>query len=725
MTQQTIINNIQPQDNEIDFGRLFSLLLDGKWIIVGITALAMVVGITNAMLTTPVYKANVLLQVEEKSSGMAALGDMKDLFLQQSNTSAEMEIIGSRMVLGAAVEESKRDIIVAPLYFPYIGEFLANRYQGEKPAEVAFFNRFAWGGEKINVSQLLVPSTIEGQQLTLRATEQGYELFNSEGTRLLTGKAGELVEQNGIHLLVTDLVARSGTEFLLTKASRLSAISALSGRLSVSEKGRGTGILQLSLTGTDQADITATLNAVARQYLLQNIQRMSAEAEKSLSFLIEQQPELKAKLDQAEEGLNQYRQQNKSVDLGIETKGVLSQLVNLEKQLNELSFNESELSRLYTRAHPSYQALLEKKQALNQDRKQLVSQVENLPITQQEILRLTRDVQVSQEIYIQLLNKAQELQIVKAGTVGNVRIIDDAVVQPRAVKPEKPMIMAMATVLGGMLGVSLVLIRGLMKRGIENPEDFAQVGMNVYATVPLSEIQQRTTVKNRRKALREQSKLLTILNPTDLAIESLRALRTSLHFAMVEASNNIIAIGGPSPEVGKSFISSNLAAICAQTGQKVLLIDGDLRKGYLHHFFNKKAEQGLSELLTGRLVLSQAVQSTEIENLHFISRGQVPPNPSELLMHDNFNQLLAEAGKQYDLVIIDTPPILAVTDPVIISAQTGTTLMVSRYAKNTLKEVEVAIRRYQQNNINVKGIVFNAVERKSSGYGYYNYEYNS
>ena len=727
MTQQTTINNTQLQGDEVDYGRLFGLLLDGKWLITGITALAMIIGVTYAVLSTPVYKANALLQVEEKSSGMPALGEMGDLFSQKSNSSAEVEIIGSRMVLGAAVDERKRDIIVTPHYFPYIGKFLANRYHGENPAEVAFFNRFAWGGEKIKVSQLLVPPAIQGKKLILHATGQGYELFNNEGTSLLTGKTGELVEHNGISLLVTDLVARPGTEFLLTKASRLSAISDLGGSLSVSETSRGSGILQLSLTGTNQADITATLNSVARQYLLQNIQRMSAEAEKSLSFLTEQQPELKAKLDQSEEQLNQYRQQNKSVDLAIETQSVLSQLVGLEKQLNELSFKESELSRLYTRAHPSYQALLEKKQSLNQDKKQLASQVENLPTTQQEILRLTRDVQVSQEIYIQLLNKAQELQIVKAGTVGNVRIIDDAVAQPSAVKPKKSMIVAMATVLGGMLGVGLVLIRSLLNRGIENPEDFEQAGINVYATVPLSEIQQRNTIKNRRKTQREQSNLLTVLNPTDLSIESLRALRTSLHFAMMEASNNIIAIGGPSPGVGKSFISSNLAAICAQAGQKVLLIDGDLRKGYLHKIFNKKAEQGLSELLTGRLSISQAVHSTEVENLHFISRGQVPPNPSELLMHDNFSQQLVEAGKQYDLVIIDTPPILAVTDPAIISAQAGTTLMVSRYAKNSLKEVEVALRRYQQNNINVKGIVFNAVERKSSGYGYgyYNYEYQS
>ena len=729
MTQQTTINN-QPQDDEIDLGRLLGLLLDGKWLIVGITAIAMIFGVAYALLATPEYKANALLQVEEKSGGMAALGDMGDLFSQKSNADAEINIITSRKILGAAVNEVKRDIIVEPKRFPLIGSFMARRYQGEQPAEADLFSSYAWGGEQINVSRLTVPAQLLNTPLTLRATEQGFELLNEDNEPLLQGKPNQLAEQDGIRILVTDLQARPNTEFTLIKASRLTAIDALNKNLTVSEKGKASGILELSLTGTNPADIANSLNAVTQQYLLQNIQRQSAEAEKSLQFLADQQPELKDKLDQAEERLNQYRQQNKSVDLGLETQSVLTQLVDLEKQLNELAFTESELSRLYTRAHPSYQALTEKKQALLRDKNELSEKVENLPNTQQEILRLTRDMEVSQEIYIQLLNKVQELNIVKAGTVGNVRIIDDAVTAPAPVKPKKPLIVVLATLLGGMAGVGLVLVRGLLNRGVENPEDFEQAGMSVYASVPLSETHQKKTLflTKRKKKVEQGSLLLAAYNPADLAIESLRSLRTSLHFAMMESNNKVLAIGGPSPEIGKSFISSNLAAICAQAGQKVLLIDADMRKGYLHTLLNLGVEQGLSDLLSGKSSLQQAVQSTEIGNLHFIARGPVPPNPSELLMHSNFNTFLAQVSEQYDLVIIDTPPVLAVTDPVIISAQAGTTLMVSRFAKNPLKEVEVAMRRYQQNGINVKGIVFNAVERKASAYGnygYYNYEYKS
>jgi tyrosine-protein kinase Etk/Wzc len=223
--------------------------------------------------------------------------------------------------------------------------------------------------------------------------------------------------------------------------------------------------------------------------------------------------------------------------------------------------------------------------------------------------------------------------------------------------------------------------------------------------------------------------LLAVDNPADLTIESIRSLRTSLHFAMLEAKNNIITISGPSPEVGKSFVSANLAAILAQGGQKVLIVDADMRKGYLNHWFNLQWDDGLSDFLSGKIKLAQVIKSTGVDNLDIITRGMVPPNPSELLMQPRFSQLIEQVKGQYDFVIIDTPPILAVTDPAIVAAHTGTTLLVTRFGKNPIREIEYTRNRFEQNGIEVKGVIFNGVEKKSSNaygyYGYYNYEYKS
>ncbi|WP_446915311.1 polysaccharide biosynthesis tyrosine autokinase, partial [Klebsiella pneumoniae] len=211
-------------------------------------------------------------------------------------------------------------------------------------------------------------------------------------------------------------------------------------------------------------------------------------------------------------------------------------------------------------------------------------------------------------------------------------------------------------------------------------------------------------------------------NPADLAIEAIRGLRTSLHFAMMEARNNVLMISGASPNAGKTFVSSNLAAVIAQSGKKVLLIDTDMRKGYTHKLFNVSNDHGLSDLLSGKTTTERAVKKISPVDFDFISRGAVPPNPAELLMHQNFDKLISWASKHYDMVVLDTPPILAVTDAAIIGNYAGTTLLVARFEQNTAKELEVSIKRFEQSGVVVKGCILNGIVKKASSY--YGYGYN-
>ncbi|MFT5759932.1 MAG: tyrosine-protein kinase Etk/Wzc, partial [Alteromonadaceae bacterium] len=404
----------------------------------------------------------------------------------------------------------------------------------------------------------------------------------------------------------------------------------------------------------------------------------------------------------------------------------------LEAQLNELTFKESEVSQRFTKDHPAYKSLLDKRQVLFGEKERLNKQVQKLPKTQREVLRMTRDVEVNQQIYIQLLNKVQELSILKAGTVGNVRILDTAQAYNQAVKPKKSLIVVLATLLGGMLSVAVVLVRAALHKGVENPDEIEALGLPVYASIPMSDWQAEMDSKlkqnKRKKKLELHETLLAESNPADLAIEALRGLRTSMHFAMMEAKNNVVMISGPAPGIGKSFVSVNFAAVIAKTGQKVLIVDGDMRKGYLQRHFNLDWDRGLSEMLSGKLETKDVIKTSGIENLDVITRGQIPPNPSELLMHPRFSDFVEWASSKYDLVIIDTPPVLAVTDPSIVGALAGTTLMVGRFGQNTVKEIEVARHRFEMAGIEVKGFILNAVEKKASasyGYGYYNYSYES
>jgi len=487
----------------------------------------------------------------------------------------------------------------------------------------------------------------------------------------------------------------------------------------------------MAITGPHKTRIRTILDAISETYLLQNIKRLSAEAENSLDFLDEQLPEIKEKLTGAEEKLNAYRLKSESVDLSLETQSVLERLVAIEAKINELKIKESEVSARFTQEHPAYRTLIQQRGSLLQEKEELNKQIKALPETQQEVLRLMRDVEVNQEIYVGLLNKSQELRIMKAGTVGSVRIIDKALVQPEPVKPQKSLIAILAAMLGGMGAVGYVLVKAAFNRGIESPEQLEEQGISVYASIPLSEHQQKVdrleALKRRRhKKNKEPIPLLALSDPNDLAIEALRSLRTSLHFAMMEASNKVLMVSGPSPGVGKSFVTANLAAVLAQTGQKVVVIDADMRKGHMHRFFDNRNDDGLSDYLSGQKEQEAVIQATKMENLAFIPRGQVPPNPSELLMHNRFKSLMESLSDQYDIVLVDTPPILAVTDAAIVGQLAGSSLIVTRFGVNSVKEVDITLTRFAQNNVEIKGAILNCMERRASNeYGYYAYEYSS
>ncbi|MCM0781202.1 polysaccharide biosynthesis tyrosine autokinase, partial [Klebsiella pneumoniae] len=480
-----------------------------------------------------------------------------------------------------------------------------------------------------------------------------------------------------------------------------------------------------SITGDNPELITNIIDSISNNYLSQNIARQAAQDAKSLEFLSNQLPKVRNDLDVAEDKLNEYRRKNDSVDLSLEAKSVLEQIVNVDNQLNDLTFRESEISQLYTKEHPNYKALMEKRKTLQEEKAKLNKRVSVMPETQQEILRLSRDVESGRAVYMQLLNRQQELNIAKSSAIGNVRIIDNAVAQTKPVKPKKIVIILIGFIFGSVVAIGIVLLRVFLRRGIESPEQLEELGINVYASIPVSEAFANNAVKKaswKNKNYDIKQAFLAVENPADLAIEAIRGLRTSLHFAMMESRNNILMISGASPNAGKTFVSTNLAAVIAQSGKKVLFIDTDMRKGYTHNLFNVENTKGLSDILSGKMTVERAIQPLSMAGFDFIARGAVPPNPAELLMHKNFDALLSWASQNYEIVVLDTPPILAVTDAAIIGNYVGTTLLVARFEQNTAKEIEVSVRRFEQSGVIVKGCILNGIIKKASSY--YSYGYN-
>lgn len=707
-----------PDSDEIDLGRLYGEILDHRKLIFILTIVITLLAVTYALFATPVYQATAMIQIEQKK-GNAILDSISQMLPDSQPVSEpEIALLQSRMILGKTVDDLNLQAVITQNYFPVFGRGWA-RMTGEIPG-------------KLSISRLYIPKTSNDvPNITLTVIDK--HRFQVEGDNFkLDGEVGTLITQDGIALNVRSMDADPGTQFTVNYITRLDAINGLINSLTVDEQGKDTGILNLSFNSDDRVLATSVLNDISQNYLNQNIARQAAQDAKSLEFLNQQLPLVRSELNDAEDKLNVYRRQKDSVDLSLEAKSVLEQIVNVDSQLNELTFREAEISQLYTKSHPTYKALLEKRQTLVHERDSLNKRVTAMPATQQEVERLSRDVDSGRAIYMQLLNRQQELSIAKSSAIGNVRIIDNAITQPKPVKPRKTLVVLIGIVAGLFVSFSLVLLKVFVRRGIESPEQLEEVGVSVYASVPLSEWlnkKNKPERSNRSGGRKRQSeiKFLAVENPADLAIEAIRSLRTSLHFAMMEASNNILMISGSTQNAGKTFIASNLAAVIAQSGKKVLFIDADMRKGYSHKLFRFTGELGLSDILSGKININEIEKHVPEIGIDFIPRGKLPPNPSELLMHKRLSSMLDWASDNYDLVIIDTPPILAVTDAAIIGRCAGTSLLVARYGTNTVKEVEVSIRRFEQVGVQIKGCILNGVLKKASsyyGYGYSQYDYS-
>lgn len=586
----SVINKSTSKDDEgLDLGRLLGEVIDHRKLIVSVTSLFTLLALLYAIFATPIYQADALIQVEQKQAN-AILSNLSQMLPNSQPQSApEITLLGSRMILGKTVDDLNLQIRAKQDYFPVFGRGLA-RLLGEKPNNISISRLYIKNSEGDEVPEI---------KLTV-LDERNYKL--DVGDLVLKGKTGSLLEKDGIALLVDKIEATPGTTFSIKYVSRLKAISDLQEALEVADQGKNTGMLGISLTGDNPVLIEKIVDSISNNYLAQNIARQAAQDAKSLDFLNEQLPQVRSDLDLAEDKLNKYRQQNDSVDLSLEAKSVLDQIVNVDNQLNELTFRESEISQLYTKEHPTYKALLEKRKTLQDEKAKLNKRVANMPGTQQEILRLSRDVESGRAVYMQLLNRQQELSISKSSAIGNVRIIDNAVTEIKPVKPKKILIVLIGIVFGGIVSIGLVLLRVFLRKGIESPEQLEEVGCNVYASIPVAEAYTKITEQS-KKWSRKENKInqgfLAVDNPADLAIEAIRGLRTSLHFAMMESRNNVLMISGASQNAGKIFVSSNLSAVIAQTGKKVIFIDTDMRKGYTHKLFNVSNDNGLSDILSG------------------------------------------------------------------------------------------------------------------------------
>jgi len=715
-------------DDEINLVEYWDIIVDNRWLIAAVMALAVAIGGGYAFLTKPIYEGNLLIQVEDSAgSAKSFLGEAASLFEVKTPAAAEMEIIRSRTIVGQAVDNTLLHIEARPRYLPVVGDWMARNAKGLSDPGLFGIGGAVSGTEKITVTAFNVPQALEGSRFRLTARSGGgYSLSHPDLPRELAGTLGAPMVQSTpagtVSLLVTALEGKPGAEFELERHSRLATIGELQTNLKLAEKGRQSGIIDATLQGADPQKLTLVLNELGRQYVRQNVERKAAEAQKMLAFLDMQLPQFKKQLDQAEESYNRYRNKQGTVALDEEAKLILTRTVDLQTKLLEAQQKRRELVSRFTAEHPTVKTLDQQIVAWNAEIASLNARVRGLPTVQQDALRLERDVKVNNDAYQSLRNNALQLQLIREGKVGNVRLIDEAATPELAVKPKRSLVVGMAAALGLLIGIAAALGRNALRQGIRSPHEVeAQTGLSVFSTIPLSTAQAQ--LARLRASKQPGMHVLAIRDPHDPAVESLRSLRTALQFAMLEAANNVVLITGGTPGVGKSFVSANFAALLAGGGNRVLLIDADMRKGHLNQYFDVERLHGLSEVIAGSMEAAQAVHKNVLPDLDLLTTGLLPPNPAELMASTVFMKLLEQLRAGYDYVIIDTPPVLVAADTVSVAGHAGTVLLVARAEQTQMGEMVESTKRLAQVGKSVNGVLFNGMDLSRRHYGSYSYKY--
>ena len=698
------------KSNKDEGNELAELLisLGSNWPVVLIICLFTTLGgIIVAEYIRPVYEVNALLQVESKSKGVNGLtGDLSSLFSNSSPTETEIELVKSRRVGNIVIEALGLHYEVVP---------------------VGFLNRIFQKSARLELDSLEIPRAIiedaddKSLPWVVVATDSSHYSFYDFKDSLLLENA-ELKETYEISytttlgnapvkIAVKRMNAVAGQKFEVRRYLKQQAFAAFNSAFDVKEKGKRTGILEFTYEDFYADRAAKILNEIAFAYQRNNVAQRSLEAQSTIQFLENQLPIVKNRLDSSEQVLNQYRSQVGSADIKEEAKIVLEKQMKLQQQLLDLEQKRQETVRLFHEEHPTVKTLDERISKIKGELSKAFSQVKKMPETQQEVLRLSSDVEINKLLYTNMLNNIQQLKLVAAGEVGSVRIIDEAEPTLGPKKPKKKMFYVMGFFLGICFSVGFISLKNKMKSGIKDSRTIErELGISVYAKIPKG-----VPTKNTGHLP------LAVASPDDLAVEAMRTLRTSLEFMMPETGSSVIAVSGLIPGVGKSFVSVNLAALFASVGKKVIIIDADLRKGRLHKEFGFSKDNGLSEVLMGKTSLDNAIKETSVPGLSLMVCGKIPSTPAELLGSRKYENLIAALREKYDIILVDTPPVMLVTDAMYVCRHTDQAIMVVEYNRHALDAIKEAVELFTKgakDSLHTSIVINKYVHRKSDGYGY-------
>ena len=671
---------------EINLYEYIAVLLRRRKIFLWGFSTVFILAILYTFLMKPVYEASSMLHVKDEKSKAGILGELSLSTTNPVNT--EIEILKSR---------TNAENVVKRLHL---------NWEITKKSKGLTFSILEF---KSDAEEPLYKIELTGAQT--------YKVTDDDGKTVGEGKSGVLMQKEGFRLLLDNIKGEAGNSFRVELLSADQIVQKLREEIKASEAGRLTSIIKVSYQNTDPVLARDVVNTLVQSYLEQSVGFKSEEAGRAVGFVEEQLDTLRGELDKAEKNLQTYKSATGVMMLDSEAEALIQTIAAKEKANAELEVQKRALLSEYTEAHPAVKAINRQQEAI---RKQLASyeaHIRTMPQAERDLAKLTRISKVNADIYTFLLQKHEEARIAQASTLSNINIVDPAITPEKPVKPKKKQYLLLGLLLAMGLGVGLAFLQEYLDDTIKSADEAKRVlGFPLLAIIP--HITTTETKDNSPKNM-----LITKHEPKSAVAEAFRALRTSLHFSGISKENKIILVTSSFPQEGKSVISSNLSNVIAQTKARVLIIDCDLRRSSLHEKFGYGKTPGLSEILTGDITFAKAIHDTGIDGLDLISAGTNPPNPSELLGSEAMRQLITTQRKNYDYIVIDAPPVMAVSDAPVLTSVCDLVVLVVEAGRVPIKIAQRMREMLSTIKAPVAGIVFNDKSGKGETYEYYGSRY--
>lgn len=685
-TSDSFLNSDVENDN-VDFGKIFRFLLMQSKLIISIVLAGFIISITIYSFSTKQYEVKSLLQYEAFNQDI--FDPSKALQMSSSNSSSDItnmiELYESRTNYIKVITDLKLNLKI-------------NGLDDDEYVDVEI------ASDESN--------PLQSRELKFSFSENEFSLLNEDLNVIETSEFGEEIYFENLNISIKSVKLNKYRPIEIRFTDPKNMFKGFKARMNINALTsrnvflRNEGLINVSYI-TDDIDLGKKIINYANDiFLNQRIYDQSEKSRRAISFIDNNIKSIEESVESNKLKLKQFREKNKSIDVGLEIEAIINKIQSLDEALGDIDIEIAKAEEIYTSNNPAYLNLINKKTLLELQKDNVLSEIEMMPKEQQEYIDLFNNLEVSQTLFEELESRRLGFSILQASTIGDIRVIDKAYVNT-LVSPQIVFVF-LATILSLLFALLIAVFRGFYSLPISNPAEIFdnRIYLPIIGVVP--------EIDN----FEDEDDNLRLNSALEALIVNINSIQNN------KLDNNLITITSPSPGNGKSTISMKLAEGLAKIGKKVLLVDNDLKRGHIARDYNIKS---ISENTFNSIDASTIDKYMIKDSFYVIPRVKGLANSFQFLYSNQYKEKIKFFKDNFDFIIFDTGPLLSVADSSILIEKSDFNLLIVRHGINRINEIKQSVDNFSQINKNIDGIIYNAYAKPKSYYGYYglygNYSY--